>query len=378
MSANTLLLHIGLHRTGSTSLQEFFASNRAALARQGITYPELDGHHHHCALIRPWQDEDAGRSPDISFGTAWKPVRDLLDTAGKTVLVSCENLHLQLRNPKRAQQLTEYMAGHPIRLIINLRRQDLHLESWYAYTVQNLRESRPILQSHAYTYGLETQDWDELLQTLESEFGKESISVGVFEPRSFHQGSLYKEFFQTAGLAWSDDFTEPPKPVNAGIDYRLFPLCRAACERLHNAAEIKSFAAMMRQMSSRSSAGKQYLLTQEERQTHLERFDKGNRAVATRYFNRDTLFSKDIPDDALVVEQNMSSQALTDQALDIHVTWHNAIRNLDIQSWNQISIERLEGVATSGMLDICRLTLHKLLHKAGITMLGWSADKTII
>lgn len=34
----TILLHMGIHKTGSTSLQKTFAAHRAELARDGIVY----------------------------------------------------------------------------------------------------------------------------------------------------------------------------------------------------------------------------------------------------------------------------------------------------------------------------------------------------
>ena len=51
-----LLLHIGTHKTGTTSIQKFCAGNRARLRGQGLWYPDYDligkeGHyaHHHLA-----------------------------------------------------------------------------------------------------------------------------------------------------------------------------------------------------------------------------------------------------------------------------------------------------------------------------------------
>ena len=44
MTEKTLYLHIGLHKTGSSALQTFFARNIDALAAHGLCYPE--GHTH--------------------------------------------------------------------------------------------------------------------------------------------------------------------------------------------------------------------------------------------------------------------------------------------------------------------------------------------
>ena len=38
-----LVIHAGIHRTGTTSLQRFLAANRAALAGRGVAYPGRGG-----------------------------------------------------------------------------------------------------------------------------------------------------------------------------------------------------------------------------------------------------------------------------------------------------------------------------------------------
>jgi hypothetical protein len=45
-----LILHIGTHKTGTTSLQAWLANNREALAANGVSYPHAtvahgSGHH---------------------------------------------------------------------------------------------------------------------------------------------------------------------------------------------------------------------------------------------------------------------------------------------------------------------------------------------
>ncbi len=41
----TLVIHAGIHRTGTTSLQRFLAENRAALAGRGVGYPGEENNH---------------------------------------------------------------------------------------------------------------------------------------------------------------------------------------------------------------------------------------------------------------------------------------------------------------------------------------------
>ena len=42
MSEKTVIIHMGLAKTGSTSIQQFLASNQARLAEQGVLFPVLN------------------------------------------------------------------------------------------------------------------------------------------------------------------------------------------------------------------------------------------------------------------------------------------------------------------------------------------------
>lgn len=48
------ILHIGLHKTGTTLIQNSFAANRDLLARHGVIYPEIGRATGHHSLLRRW------------------------------------------------------------------------------------------------------------------------------------------------------------------------------------------------------------------------------------------------------------------------------------------------------------------------------------
>ncbi|MFN3867408.1 MAG: hypothetical protein ACK4MD_11960, partial [Demequina sp.] len=59
-----LVLHIGTPKTGTTTLQRWFAGNRAAVLAQGVWYPETLGAENHRKLTTHARDSDR---PDDSF-----------------------------------------------------------------------------------------------------------------------------------------------------------------------------------------------------------------------------------------------------------------------------------------------------------------------
>ena len=89
-----LILHIGTHKTGTTSIQKYCAGNRAALRAQGLWYPDYDligmeGHyaHHHLVNALAGLPTSRGLSDDAFAFFARLRARAQKD---ETVLISAE------------------------------------------------------------------------------------------------------------------------------------------------------------------------------------------------------------------------------------------------------------------------------------------------
>jgi hypothetical protein len=84
-----LILHIGTHKTASTTLQDTLAANRAALARQGVVYPKIGQATGHHTLATHWIDLPAIYHEPEPAAAHWQGLaahaRD-----GATVILSSE------------------------------------------------------------------------------------------------------------------------------------------------------------------------------------------------------------------------------------------------------------------------------------------------
>ncbi len=85
-----LVLHIGMHKTASTSIQDTFANNRAYLNSHGLVFPKLGQGHH--GLVTDWI-----KLPDHFTLTApaenhWRHIAKTQGPTGNTVLLSTEEL----------------------------------------------------------------------------------------------------------------------------------------------------------------------------------------------------------------------------------------------------------------------------------------------
>ena len=124
-----ILLHIGLPKTGSTAIQDFFCSNRRSFLAAGLLYPEsfLTGRSH-CGLVQNAETESHWRTLE----------EEIAATAPRRVFLSCEDLILQDPDWIAAfgRKVGGFLPDSEIFLLAYLRRQDLWLESWYNHAVK--------------------------------------------------------------------------------------------------------------------------------------------------------------------------------------------------------------------------------------------------
>lgn len=115
----TVVLHIGPHKTGTTTLQQAFHQNREALAAQGVHYAG--------AKSQPMQAAMAASS-DASLPTfagdvgehAWQQlVEEVRTSEARTCVVSSE--FFSDSPPKRIPAIIDALGGERVRVVITLR-----------------------------------------------------------------------------------------------------------------------------------------------------------------------------------------------------------------------------------------------------------------
>jgi hypothetical protein len=133
----TAYVHAGTHKTGTTTIQRFLASQPGALARDGIAYPRsgrlrdaLPGHHRLVPQLRP----GAASRPDLEALAA-----ELAATGAPRVVISSEGFCSLPRAGDALRDLAGVVAraGYALRTIVYVRAPDDLLESHYASLTAN-------------------------------------------------------------------------------------------------------------------------------------------------------------------------------------------------------------------------------------------------
>lgn len=135
----TLYIHIGAHKTATTTIQRAFWENRAMLAGQGVLYPETN--HYHYAQHRLGfalggrRDPARGDVPDLAT-----EMRDLgaamAASRCRRVFVSSETMFSVPE--KRIEAMKQELGNARVVILAFVRRQDDYLLSLYN---QNVKQS---------------------------------------------------------------------------------------------------------------------------------------------------------------------------------------------------------------------------------------------
>jgi hypothetical protein len=143
MAKRVCYIHIGPHKTGTTSIQWFLKENRAALLKRGYFVPEsgnVHGGHH--PLVRGLCGQPV---PPHQRDTAARFARAIKDTICEAVVISSEALDGLLINRDCARQFFARMEELNLepKLVFFPRNQSQLLNSRYAEVVKALQRSEP-------------------------------------------------------------------------------------------------------------------------------------------------------------------------------------------------------------------------------------------
>lgn len=180
-------IHVGPHKSGTTSIQWFLQENREELLRHGYFVPESEtkrGAHHALAEGLAGLDVGENREPLVT-----RSIRAIAETACEAVIISSEALEGILESRKHGEvffgQIRE--LNFEPKLVLFPRNQPQWINSSYAFSVRSFRRSDPFESAalgFAQSPGSRFSRWVELadthaLELIARPFTKETIACGV-------------------------------------------------------------------------------------------------------------------------------------------------------------------------------------------------------
>lgn len=291
MSRPSLLIHAGIHRTGSTSLQRFLAENRAALAARGVAYP--GGAANHQGLAWALKRGESGAAEVLALAAA-----ALAETGAELVVLSGEDFAILTD----LGWLAQVAARHDTRAVFYLRRQDHWLMSWYNQHVKwpfDRRKSR--MDPAAFLATIADFHWLDywaLIDRWQAVLGPGRVAVAILEAGQVED--VTGDFLDRLGpglaigpgregLAFSDERTNDSLPVH------LLEIARSlGLFDMRPGQRLRVLNALQAGLADKAGPART-VYSPEERGAILARFAASNRRLAREAFGREALFLEPPP-----------------------------------------------------------------------------------
>ena len=212
----TLYIHIGCHKTGSTSIQTALAENTEVLGQNNLTYfrenrvpnvPDFPDVH---SWLGP-AEEGAFLPHGFKIFEASR-LSDTLATLNTDVIISSENFSFFF-SPGAIQELHQSLSKNfdNIRIVCYLRRQDrhaishkqegskLHRHAEYELWGNNINPLPP------YRSDLDLYlDYNQRMGMWADAFGESAMNLRIYEPDRLKNGNSVDDFFGILGLEAPD------------------------------------------------------------------------------------------------------------------------------------------------------------------------------
>jgi hypothetical protein len=235
--ASTIYLHIGTQKTGTTTLQTVGRTNREALARRGILYPESPGHTNHTGLTLfatggigshdLMRDAGLHSAEEMARYQAALPGRlgaEITASRCAKVWLSNEHLSSRVRNAQQLVPLADMLGelADEVRVVIYLRHQPEYYLSTYSMMIKagGSKESLPPQSERDYYY-----NYDKMLNVWADAFGDSAITVRVFERPMMKNGDVVDDLFAIMGIERGEDLVIPTV-LNPSLDARVLQFLR--------------------------------------------------------------------------------------------------------------------------------------------------------
>jgi hypothetical protein len=291
------VLHIGTHKTGTSSIQNALAINSPALAAHGVYYPRsVRGPRNVnflAAAIAGGRRDEARQFIEQSVARARRRSCD-------SVLFSAESFYamtsffrrLKGKEPEQywlheracIATLIDLMKWAGIselpRVVCYLRRQDRFIESIYGQFVKQAPGYRHDLVTFMHEAG-PIDDYAAHLDCWADIVGQQQVIARCYESA---RSCLLDDFLDTAyGIRDASGFERPARPVNESLTPSTLAFKRALNQLQLPLAEAYVHSQVIASMAREDSTSSGSLMARAARRALMERHKAGNSDVAQKY-----------------------------------------------------------------------------------------------
>lgn len=215
-----IVMHVGVHKTGSTLIQNHIRANAAVLEDQGVFAANARAGRYMLKLRNKLRRVQKVGRDGPAIDALDPPARHVIaaarDAGARTILISDENI---LGQPFHRQMLagdgkaslyphaedclrlaTHAFAGHPLTLVLYTRQQHKLLVSHYSEALRSLRITDG-LDGFVDAIDLERLGFSDLTARIRRAAPGADLRVAPFETIRNGAAGFLGDFFETAGVA---------------------------------------------------------------------------------------------------------------------------------------------------------------------------------
>jgi hypothetical protein len=331
----TAILHIGVEKTGTSTIQEFLHLNRKMLAENGICFPKSIGMRNHRPLAS-WCISDQRNDVFLRMNQLTQPSKRKqwkrefilgfeaelsgLSSEIKQVIFSSEHFSSLLNHPAEIKTLKQILGQWftNIRVLVYLRRQDSLTVSTYSNVCR-----AGIVSDKVLTAPKELRpfvNYRNMLHKWSRIFGMETIEPVVFEKNLLYQNDLIADFVHRNGLPEHLNYKIPENKNES-----LSQITQEAAQLFNRKFPVDSAGIPFKQLQKTrkeliESVNAKYpgpgkKPVRQEAETFYKYFQETNNGVARKWFGREKLFEEDFsmyPDTEQIVDQELVKHLVED------------------------------------------------------------------
>lgn len=308
---STLYLHIGTPKTGTSMIQHLFYENRKICLKQGYCYPKMPfklggiGPHRNAYFMTYTCKNDGVRDlekENLIRKRGYEKVICLLKKY-PNVVMSDEHIWTGFSDIDSFwEEIFEVItkAGHELKVIVYLRRQDQFIQSYWAQLVKESRKIsfRSYIEKKGYDKHLH---YDVELAKIASVIGEENLLVRPYERGHLYKDSLLSDFFHTIGMQEPDGFVVTQQRINESLNAEYTEIKRILNQipefAVKDSEIVKYMFGVMNQEALKADCSRAADFLPGQRKEYMARFSEGNALVAKKYLGREQLFLDEIVDE---------------------------------------------------------------------------------
>jgi len=308
MRTNTLYLHMGTHKTASTTIQSGCVENRAALLKAGWFYPTsgmyIFGQHNIAWELaqgrpHPWNHISKNIAPRTERGGLAELMAEIEQAGSPNVILSSEdyeNLHFD-----RIERLRQQFSNFQVEVIVYLREQPAWLQSAWGqfiksgFTTLSFNEWVNQLLKEPISVQRFFGRYDLLLEPWEAVFGKEHVHIRSFS-KAVSGDNIFYDFLRTCRVDGVEQYVVP-SDQNIAPGLMTLECSRYLSRDIHSPNQRMKVCRLVQEWMNEQNIidGKFNLIGAELYERIQNHFAVSNQWVARYYLNEDTLFPVKVP-----------------------------------------------------------------------------------